>query len=134
MSTNYELFFERIKKAAGCKTDTQLADFFGINKSRLSMWKKRESVDYNILFTKLEPLNVDLNWLIKGQDSNNPAEEENPSIYETRYEVLKSLFGNKDNVDLNKKIDDLSAIMSKFYFKLADIEKAVKEIKQLNEH
>jgi transcriptional regulator with XRE-family HTH domain len=98
MTTKYELFFLRIKKAANCKTDTQLAVFFGINKSTLSMWKKRERVDYDILFTKLEHLDIDLNWLLKGKGFISEESEES-KIDRDKIDILRGLFGsNNDGV------------------------------------
>lgn len=86
MTTNFELFFKRIKKAVGVESDTDLAKFLNINKSTLSMWKSREKVDYDLLFTKIEHTNF--HWLITGQEavSNYKTEEANEitSIYKLR--------------------------------------------------
>lgn len=64
MHTNFELFFERLKKATDSRTDKELGEFLGIKKSTLSMWKSRKKVDYDLLFTKLE--HVNLHWLLTG--------------------------------------------------------------------
>ena len=56
----------RMKKAADCKTDKELAKYLEINTTTLSMWKSREKVDYDLIFTKFE--HVSLDWLIRGHE------------------------------------------------------------------
>lgn len=69
MSTNFEHFFNRLKLASDTKTDTALANSLGISKTALANWKKRESVDYGLIFTTFE--HVDLNWLVRGEEEQN---------------------------------------------------------------
>jgi len=55
----------RIKEYCKFSTDTELADFLGIQRSTLSNWVKRNSIDYDLVFSKCE--NIDKNWLLTGQ-------------------------------------------------------------------
>lgn len=68
---------ERAKQALGLSSDIQLAEALGVSKSTLSNWKTRNTIDYDVLFSKCE--RVDLNWLIKGEDKPvaHQAEESN---------------------------------------------------------
>ena len=123
MTTKFEHFFERIKKSAECKTDTQLAKFLGLNKSTLSMWKKRESVDYNVLFTKFEHLDIDYNWLIKGPESGLLAAEPG-----AKYGSVKNILSEVTSD--SEKIDMLSSLLVEFHFKLNEIDNDVKKLKK----
>ena len=63
--TDAEKILDRAKKALGLKTDTELADHFGIGKTTLSSWRTRNSINYNALFTKCGQVN--LHWLLTGE-------------------------------------------------------------------
>lgn len=45
-------------------SDKQSADFLEVNKSTLSNWKKRGSIDFELLFTKCKHVSKD--WLLEG--------------------------------------------------------------------
>lgn len=61
------LILSRLKTTLNFSTDTELADFLGISKSVLSNWYKRNSIDWDLVFTKCE--HIDYNILIKGSKS-----------------------------------------------------------------
>ena len=48
--------------------------------------------------------------------------------FNEKAELLKSLFQG-DNREVEKKIDDLAAVMAKFHFELNDMKKEIKKIK-----
>lgn len=48
------LILNRLKKLKNFNTDKELADFLGISKSTLSNWYHRNSLDYDLLFSKCE--------------------------------------------------------------------------------
>jgi len=58
------LILKRIKLEKNFKTDTELADFLGISKATLSNWYKRDTIDYDLVLSKCE--HMDLNFLIRG--------------------------------------------------------------------
>lgn len=66
-STDKTLILNRFKEAKNFSTDIELADFLGISKSTLSNWYKRNSIDYDLLFSKCEQ--IDMNWLLSGEGS-----------------------------------------------------------------
>lgn len=61
------LIIKRLKNAKNIQSDAELAIFLGISKSTLSNWYKRNSIDYDLLFSKCEPINID--WLLTGTGS-----------------------------------------------------------------
>lgn len=58
---------DRIKEALNFKTDTELASFLGINKSTLSNWYNRNSLDFDVVFSKCEHISPE--WLLTGRGS-----------------------------------------------------------------
>lgn len=95
MTPKFELFYQRIMSASGCETDKELAEY--LEKSTLSMWKKRERVDYRVLFTKLEQ--TDLNWLIRGTE----AESNDSKSIDQRLEYVECAI---EAIKLKMKIED----------------------------
>lgn len=59
---------ERVKEYFGVQSDSQLATLLGVKKSTLSNWKARNSIDYELLFTKCD--RADIGWLIMGENDN----------------------------------------------------------------
>ncbi len=59
----------RLKEALSVGTDTELADLLGIKKATLSNWRNRSSVDFLLVFSFCEHVNID--WLITGR--GNPS-------------------------------------------------------------
>ncbi|MHC5353123.1 helix-turn-helix domain-containing protein [Myroides sp. LJL115] len=69
MKTNIDksLILSRFKEVNNFNTDIELADYLGISRSTLSNWYKRNSLDYDLLFSKCEQ--IDINWLLTGNGS-----------------------------------------------------------------
>jgi hypothetical protein len=65
MLQNVDLIIERAKQGLGIKTDRALASYFGIKPNTISAWKKRNSVNYELLFTKCASLHKE--WLLTGE-------------------------------------------------------------------
>jgi hypothetical protein len=63
-SHNANFILNRVKLALNISTDTKLSLFLGIDNSTLSSWKKRNSIDYPLIFAKCKHINYD--WLITG--------------------------------------------------------------------
>jgi hypothetical protein len=87
------LILKRIKEEKNFKTDAQLAVFLGISKAVLSNWYKRDTIDYDLVLSKCELM--DLNWIIRGEKSENIKEPEsgkesgiNLNYYLMRFEAL----------------------------------------------
>ncbi len=81
-----EKIIHRVKEAYQLSTDAELAEFLGVGRSTPSNWKSRNSLDYDLLFTKCKDLNF--NWLIDGQgpprrhDLKTTTIREAPADYE----------------------------------------------------
>lgn len=65
MLQNVDLIIGRAKQGLGIKTDRALASYFGIKPNTISAWKKRNSVNYELLFTKCASLHKE--WLLTGE-------------------------------------------------------------------
>lgn len=66
---------ERLKIGMGLSSDNALADALGINKTTLSNWKSRNSLDFPLVFSRCEHLSID--WLLTGEgDMLKSAREE----------------------------------------------------------
>lgn len=74
---NANIILSRLKLALDLSTDTSLSNFLGIDKSTLSAWKRRNSIDYELIFAKCTHLNYD--WILTGSGEmlrkNNPPNE-----------------------------------------------------------
>lgn len=66
------LILKRLKSVLGYATDAELASFLGVNASTVSIWKSRNSINWDLVFQKAP--SIDLNWLITGK-SINPQNE-----------------------------------------------------------
>ena len=59
------LILNRIKLYYGFKTDAQFAKFLGIKPNSLSNWYSRNTMDYELVFSKCD--DIDANWLFTGE-------------------------------------------------------------------
>lgn len=122
------LILNRLKSAKKFSTDTELANFLNIRRSTLSNWYSRNSIDYDLLFSKCEN-DMDMNWLLTGKEfllnrekKNIIAEpvESNRKTKDAIYEIqrvplfnLEATMGlvplvNGNGVDEEKVIDYIS--------------------------
>lgn len=94
------LILNEIKTYLKLETDKEFADFLGIKPQNLSNWKKRNTYDVELLYTKCEGLNAE--WLLTGNGemlkdkSNSHLEKENwiindSAIYESDKHSYESL-------------------------------------------
>jgi len=89
----------RLKDELNLSKDVDLADFLGVAQNTISAWKKRNSVNYDLIFDKIAPYNIDLNWLVYGKDTPHPPESEVKlleNIKETRQ--IMNLTDTEENV------------------------------------
>ncbi|KQB99476.1 helix-turn-helix domain-containing protein [Pedobacter sp. Hv1] len=86
------LILNRIKSHYKFKSDVQLAKFFGIAGTTLSNWYVRDTMNYDLVFTKCGELNP--NWIVFGEGKPTkgyPNLEDTPfSITEEVLEKIKS--------------------------------------------
>lgn len=62
---NIKLIIKELKKHLSIKKDNDFASFLGVTPTALANWKKRDSIDYELVYTKCEF--VDANWLLTGK-------------------------------------------------------------------
>lgn len=85
------LILNKIKTYLNIDTDTEFAKYLDIKPQVLSNWRKRNTFDIDLIYTKCE--NVDANWLLTGKGSMLKQE-------------LK-LIGNQKSADANMGIQDI---------------------------
>ncbi|MBO5444271.1 MAG: helix-turn-helix domain-containing protein [Muribaculaceae bacterium] len=71
----------RLKTALVASTDKELADMLGIKKATLSNWRARNSIDFSLVFSFCEHIN--LNWLVYG--TGEVAASAPPVVRETHF-------------------------------------------------
>ena len=71
---NKTLILSRVKDAYKFQNDKELSSFLGISNQTLSNWRSRNSIDYDVLFTKCESISAD--WLLTGKGSMLRDQEE----------------------------------------------------------
>ncbi|MDY0215393.1 MAG: helix-turn-helix domain-containing protein [Bacteroidales bacterium] len=67
MFSDKSLILNRLKFALKCKTNADLAKQLGIAPNTLTNWYKRNTLDYDLIFSKCVHLSVD--WLLTGTGS-----------------------------------------------------------------
>ncbi|CAI9429228.1 Bacteriophage CI repressor helix-turn-helix domain-containing protein [Candidatus Ornithobacterium hominis] len=56
-----------IKSHLNIKTDSEFAEFLGVKQPTIASWRKRNSLDYDLIITKCNE--IDANWLLTGKGS-----------------------------------------------------------------
>lgn len=56
---------DRLKEALSLGTDTELANLLGVKKATISNWRNRNTIDFPLLFSICEQINID--WLLTGE-------------------------------------------------------------------
>lgn len=115
------LIIERLFTFFKVDTNIALADKLGVSATTLSNWKSRNSIDYELLFTKCEGINF--NWLFLGSGD-----------MWLNFDIDKSNFGSK-NEDPNERIihaqNETIETQRRFIFRLEDENDSLR--KQLEE-
>lgn len=98
-----KLIIERLFVFFKVKTHAQLAERLGVSTTTLSNWKKRNTIDFPLLFTKCE--NANLNWLVFGKEEteggyyvpgegiqliNEPATDYYKTIINAKEEIIQT--------------------------------------------
>ncbi|MEQ8578189.1 MAG: S24 family peptidase [Balneola sp.] len=65
-SLNAKNILRRLKTELNLSTDTQLADLLGKVPSTLSTWKKRNSLDYELVLALCEKYGMNYSWIFHG--------------------------------------------------------------------
>lgn len=73
------LIINEIKNHLQYKTDTELAEFLGVKQPTISTWRKRNTIDYELIIAKCN--DIDANWLITGKGKMLKKETTNKSTF-----------------------------------------------------
>ncbi len=108
---NKSLILNRIKSAYNLKNNAELSRFLGVAPNTLTNWYNRNSIDFDLIFTKCENINAD--WLLTGygemirktkESKYTIPEKEEMCVKEDKveypYNGSKSIFSNEKEIPL----------------------------------
>lgn len=75
-----------IKSHLNIKTDSDFADFLGVKQPTIASWRKRNSLDYDLIISKCN--NIDANWLITGKGKMLKEESNVITVRKSRTDTL----------------------------------------------
>lgn len=114
MQNDISFIINEIRSYLGFKTDTQLADYLGVKRNTISTWRKRNSIDYQLIVTKCDF--VDANWLLTGK--GDMLKSETQPIISLEKELIVESIGDKQRIidyqdqeiaRLKRKIEELES-------------------------
>ena len=80
---------DRLRNALNQSNDTELANFLGVKKATLSNWRSRNSLDWPLLFSFCE--HIDLNWIIFGDSKAIPPTNQESLAINTNSSLVEHL-------------------------------------------
>ncbi|MBR4498268.1 MAG: helix-turn-helix domain-containing protein [Bacteroidales bacterium] len=86
---NKELIINRLKEANNFHTDKELADFLGISKTTISNWYRRNTIDFELVLSKCE--HIDINWLLFGKNNSTHVISEGCPVCMVNEQIISSL-------------------------------------------
>lgn len=75
---NKNAIIQRLKEYYGLSTNAELADKLGVAQNTISGWIKRNSIDYDLVFSKCE--GVDFNWLVSGATTTHCPHQDKSEV------------------------------------------------------
>lgn len=117
---------ERVQQLLGVSTDTALAEQLGKKRTAIAQWRKRGSIDIELIVTKCA--GADLNWLLRGTTQqhtmNEPTEEYHANEILSRQSNVSAVY---DAEALRKKFE------ADLVEKLTERERLIKQNAELQE-
>lgn len=113
----------RLKVALEVATDTELAGLLNIKKATISNWRSRNSIDFPLVFSFCEHINLD--WLItgRGNKSLSPTQE--------RADIEQIVQPEQNQTLFNKVLEQAEEI-GRLKEKVAQLESATKASPRLH--
>jgi hypothetical protein len=105
------------------KTDTDLAGYFGVDRSTLAGWKSRNSLDFNLMFEKLNNENINLHYILTGEGS--------PKKEEIRNDIVMNDVSSKYRAEIKELKADLKKTDAECEKDIKDTARLELEINQL---
>ena len=104
MNSDKNYIIDEIKKHLGYTRDSELADFLEIGQSTISNWRRRNTLDYELILSKCEDL--DANWLFRGVGNMliSDKKDENSKLLGKNITQIEE--GNESNIDDYLKLID----------------------------
>jgi len=102
------LIINKIKFYLGIETDTQFAEYLGTTQSNIATWRKRNTINYDLIIAKCP--NIDANWLItsKGEMLRKISIKENSiNVNLTKSQILDEMMdylGIENDIQLSKSL------------------------------
>lgn len=111
-----------IKSHLNIKTDSEFADFLGIKQPTVSTWRKRNTIDYELIIAKCDK--IDGHWLLtgKGEMLKEPAP---PAVSSSQPQE-----NDKYTASLEKQVAQLEKINTLQEEKIKGLEKEVSQLKE----
>lgn len=84
-NTAYQERIERLYRAAGCRTQVELAEFLGVRQPAISDAKQRRSIPADWLLTLLRKKRINPDWVLSGNGARHmrPSEDVGEDFCET---------------------------------------------------
>lgn len=114
---------DRLRNALNQSNDTELANFLGVKKATLSNWRSRNSLDWPLLFSFCEQ--IDLNWIIFGDSKTNPSADQDCFANNTNSPIVELLDNKLKEKD--KEIGSLNKEIGKLEARIEQLEKEHRE-------
>ena len=64
--SNKNVILGKIKQFYGFKTNKELASFLGVANNTITNWVRRNTIDYDLIFSKCK--DIDVNWLLSNDN------------------------------------------------------------------
>ena len=112
---------DRLRNALNQSNDTELANFLGVKKATLSNWRSRNSLDWPLLFSFCE--HIDLNWIIFGDSKAIPPTNQESLAINTNSSLVEHLDNKLKEKD--KEIGSLNKEIGKLEARIEQLEKEI---------
>ncbi len=103
---------EKVKMLAEVETDVELSELFGVKAGTISAWRKRNTMNYDVLITLCQKHNWDLNYILSQNDGNlssNVKGNPNPKVHNQ-----VTIKAKKSTTDQINNLGDNAQISNKF--------------------
>lgn len=102
-NTEYvERLFDKLKAFYGVEQNLELAEILQVSSSRLSNWKRRGSVDYEVIISHCVANNIDLNSLFCDDNIKVITKTQDPVLLSSISSELRKLQENQTKIILEK--------------------------------